>query len=203
MADWRYAPSNDIERVSHLLSWRSFDQILGEMVRTGVVVQPWWEPAKSTLLSGANRASAVVLVPRHVYDAFFNSPVGYRAEYAKSLALGLAANRSLIDLFTCVVVRTFDTENIPTSQAQISASLRAEDAKAWIDESESETQADESSLRIVYEPWERNDPLGLGLYAPVGTRIEIKGGWVDDKGTEIRNPQKVNRSLDIADKGDT
>jgi hypothetical protein len=36
-----------------------------------------------------------------------------------------------------------------------------------------------------------------GLLAPVGTKLEIKGAWVDEGGKERVDPQKLGRASEI------
>ena len=83
----------------------------------------------------------------------------------------------------------------------VSASLRAIEAKVWIYESEVESQLGEEHPAILYAPWAESSETGVGLLAPVGTFLEVKGGWLDRQGKERRNPVKSNRSNEIREFG--
>ena len=147
------------------------------------------------------RASFILKVPQRIYDAFFNSPEGYRAQYAHSVERGVAANGSLL---TLLENRLLAHEQVKRAVAagevkaqHVECSLRAVDAKLWIDEDEP-TMQHVSALgnEILYPVWAmaRN---GKGQRAPQGTLLDIKGGWVDAAGHEQRDDWKAYRSEDI------
>ncbi len=199
---WGYTIAVDVERAQRLSAWSSYESIILAVARTAVVAQPWREPAISGHLTGCHRASAVLVLPPDIYDAFFNAPAGYRAQFARSLADGVAANARATSLFAPSVVAEFQRTLVPDATPEfVRASLWAGQAKIWIDEHEVDGQLSAPKPSISFEPWERNDPDGPGLRAPVGTRLEIKGGWINPSGAEVLNPAKVSRSLEIADKG--
>ncbi len=66
----------------------------------------------------------------------------------------------------------------------MSASLLASEAKLWICESEVESQLGEEQPAILYTLWAESSETGVGLLAPVGTSLEVKGGWLDRQGQE-------------------
>jgi len=82
------------------------------------------------------------------------------------------------------------------SCALVSASLQAREAKVWIDECD-ETQTGNLDPAILYEPWLESLEQEEGVPAPIGTKLEVKGGWLDDQGVEQLNPVKANRSMEI------
>ena len=79
-------------------------------------------------------------------------------------------------------------------------SLKATQAKIWIDENEVE---DQDEPLIDFPLWEAYEPGGLGLRAPYGTKLEVKGGWVNHGGEDVINSQKNHRSGNINRTGDS
>jgi hypothetical protein len=134
------------------------------------------------------------------YDAFFNSPKGYRAQYAISPKTGETANRRLLDALEPALMRKAATQNSAPS-SRVLKSLRCVDAKVWIDELEVEDQLSDPNPAIAYDAWQFDSPDGQGLRAPVGTRLEVKGGWLDAQGEERRDPLKASRSVQISRTG--
>ena len=88
--NWQYADSVDTARVQRLLSFSAFSEVV-ELVAKAQVVDFTWEPFKGTALTGRSRASFLLRVSPETYDAFFNSPAGYRGQYALSPSEGETA----------------------------------------------------------------------------------------------------------------
>ncbi len=93
-------------------------------------------------------------------------------------------------------------------------SLDVTDAKIWIDENESGSESPQQlQVHIDYPLWvecakraddlQEDDFLGAvrGVFAPLGTMLKVKGGWLDGSGLEKRDP--AYRSEDIAINGYT
>ncbi|WP_137893075.1 hypothetical protein [Ramlibacter sp. 2FC] len=191
---WHYASTVPVQRVQALLAWSSFSEIACQIAESSVVVSAEWEPFQTATLAGCNRASVLLSVPKPIYDAFYNAPVGIRGQYARSETAGEQADRFLIDQheseLMCALARC---TKAPRDLLQ--RSLRAKQAKTWIKETESDT--DEGDEGIVYEPWEREAISRDGLRTPVGTLLEVKGGWIDAQGMERLNPTKTHRSYTL------
>ena len=79
----------------------------------------------------------------------------------------------------------------------LESSLAATDAKIWILESEVELHLGDPTPEIVFDLWQQGTTDGVGLRAPIGTRLEVKGGWIDREGRERRDPYKATRGDDI------
>jgi hypothetical protein len=192
-ADFQYTSVVPPSRVSALFGWRSFDEIVSRLANSPVISYEW-EPYRTSLLSGCSRASFVLKVDSPMYDAFFNSPCGIRAMYAVSPSTGEAADRLLIDALTPTLL-SFSNSDVPL-HPWTAKSLGVREAKTWIVEPEVEDQLS-SEPAIIFAPWERESLAGEGLRAPVGTLLEVKGGWLDASGAEQRNPNKAHRSLTL------
>lgn len=168
------------------------------------------------LWQGNSRAFFRVRVTASDYDAFFNSPNGYRAQYCLSTENGAEQNRRLIQAITPMCLeysKKHEQQDFLTEK--ILVSLRGIDAKAWITESD---LPDADEVHINYGPWvakaEASKKGGIadqaarasalvGVLAPVGTHIEIKGAWLTRQGNEWRDPRKAFRDQEIRDYGFT
>jgi hypothetical protein len=199
LPNWQYADSVDTARAQRLLSLSAFSEVV-ELVAKAQVVDFTWEPFTGTPLAGCSRASFILRVPPTSYDAFFNSPAGYRGQYALSASDGESANRRLLRSLEPKLL-SFAAKKNDAPPSAVSASLRASEAKLWIYESEVEAQLGEEQPAILYTPWAESSETGVGLLAPVGTSLEVKGGWLDRQGQERRNPAKANRSNEIHELG--
>jgi hypothetical protein len=195
-ADWKFTTAISAERAAQLGSWQSFDGIASALMLEAVVGGFWWEPFNSARLKGCNRASFPLRVMAQVYDAFFNSAVGYRAQYAVSPSRGAAANRALLDSLEPALMAAV-AEQGPASIHLVRASLHGVDAKVWILEAEVEDQLSEPHASLAYGPWEFESLDGQGLRTPVGTTLEVKGAWLNVSGVEIRDPMKADRNSRI------
>jgi hypothetical protein len=192
---WQFCASVDNIRARMLHSYPDFDTV-ASLVLDAAIEAFCSEPFSGLALRGCHRASFLLRVPEVVYDAFFNSPVGYRGQFAASEGAGELANRQLIAQFEARLLAYAEGRASVTQQI-VSKSLRAEQAKLWIFEPEVEAQLGATTPAINYSPWGQASNSGVGLLAPVGTRLEIKGGWLGPDGVEYLNPRKAGRSDDI------
>jgi len=192
-ADFQFASHLEPARVSALLAWRSFDEVASHLSASRILSCEW-ESFRTSLLAGCHRASFILQVEATTYDAFFNSPVGIRAMYALAPSTGEAADRLLINALTPLLLSFHGSS--AALHPWTTKSLSLSEAKVWIVESEVEDQLSELPS-LLYAPWERESLSGEGLRAPVGTTLEVKGGWLDAVGIERRNPTKAHRSLTL------
>lgn len=212
---WNLTALVPIERRMRLLELRAFKDVIYEIVATSDVLNYEAEPFKDSRLKGCTRASFLLSVANHVYDGFFNSPIGYRAQYCLGRDKGDLANRQVIDALKPKLLAF--AESAPTAALglkQIRASLDSPDAKIWIDENEPiSPPSNDFQIEIDYGPWverakradafQEDEFIGAirGVLAPFGTRLEVKGGWLDDRGLERNDPGKSQRSEEIAVNG--
>jgi hypothetical protein len=160
----------------------------------------WWEAAISPALKElrCHRASFVLTAGCDDHDAFFNAPVGYRGQFARSESRGDAANRQLLDALLSRLLEI--AGHGPTASHLVQTSLKGSQSKIWIDEAEVE---DQDELAIDFALWDSHEPGGIGLRAPRGTRLEVKGGWISSTGEEVVNTYKNHRSGNITRTGDS
>jgi hypothetical protein len=198
MALWSFHPSVPSERREALLAWASFENIIGALMFEAKIRAFIWEWFNSSELRGCRRAEFLLSVPSHMYDAFFNSPVGYRAQYATSPELGRKANRELIRALRSrldAYVRARNDAHV------ILSSIDASGAKVWIDENEVGAHYIDESPEIDFPPWASDANITAGLRAPIGNRLVLVGGWLDRTGVEVLNPGKSRRSEEIHNSG--
>jgi hypothetical protein len=201
MSIWQFAESIPQDRANDLLCWSSFEEIARLLVAIGEILRFAWIPFKAERLKGCKRASFVLKVPPRIYDAFFNSPEGYRAQYVYSVERGLAANRSLLALLES---RLLAHEQVKQAVAagevgteHVERSLRAADAKLWIVEDEATSRHVSAPGNEILCPVWAMARSGKGLRAPQGALLDIKGGWLDPAGHEQRDDWKADRSEEI------
>ncbi|MGH8224066.1 MAG: hypothetical protein ACREQZ_13950 [Woeseiaceae bacterium] len=192
---WTFAKHLDVARTTHLLALAEFEEIV-RLLETARITNFVWEAFASDHLRGCHRAAFLLETSPSTYDAFFNAPIGYRGQYARSIAAGLAANRLLLDALESTLIGFAWFRKAPNLQA-IERSLRGADAKIWIDEVEVESHMGLDLIEILYPPWQQHSVSGVGLLAPVGTRLEVKGAWLDKNQSERQDPLKRYRASDI------
>ena len=198
---WTFTSEVCPVRQSALLAWTSFDQI-AEQFASCSVASFYWELATAPHLSGCNRASFELQVDPDLYDAFFNAPAGYRGQFARSEAVGEAANKKLIDMLLPRLIAAAG-DHAAAVDGRVTRSLLGAQAKVWIVEPEVEEQLGAPLPSIVFATWEFHASNSQGLRAPRGTRLEVKGAWIDVTGNEAINPTKRRRSNFIYSTGDT
>ncbi len=199
-----------MERHQRLLAVTSFEEIIQGVTRGNI------DYFVDEVRSDYSRAFFKVHVSEPYYDAFFNSPNGYRAQYCLSMENGEKQNRRLIDAITPMCLEysnEHELHDFPTQK--VLTSLRGVDAKAWITESDI---PDIDEVHINYGPWiakadastentmtdqAARASASVGVLAPVGTHLEIKGAWLTPEGNEWRDPGKMYRAQEIHDYGFT
>lgn len=177
------------------MSHSSFEAVQARLAAARVAAFIW-EPYRGPELRGCHRASFLLDVSASTYDAFFNSPVGLRAQYALAPAHGEAANRRLLTVLAGKLLRRGLQEGAPGKE-RILWSLGASQAKIWIYEDEVQMQMGASEPAINYAPWAAASESGAGLLAPIGRQLQVMGGWLDQTGVVSLNPKKESRSFEI------
>jgi len=203
---WIFAPSFDRSRRERLEKFDSFDeiveiiclkaQIMDACVREGEELGPsdCWRPAVS------------LSVDAETFDAFFNSPGGYRAQYLCDPDHGQAANgqllRALEPVLTNAVIERCGEKRL--SRERIRNTFLANSAKIWPDEETLDFA--EATIDLAIERWKQpcdwiNAPQHAGLWAPEGTRLKVFGAFIDAYGNEIVSRKKIRRRFDIHECG--
>jgi hypothetical protein len=198
-AHWAFSADFNQVRRARLECITSFAAVV-DRIRGGTIENFVWEPGAAPRLKGLKRAAFLIRVSRETYDAFFNSPQGYRAQYAKSAERGVSANRDLLNSLESRLL-AYSRQTETTADGLILSSLRGEGAKGWICEGEVQSHMGSSAPEILYGPWVSATTDGAGLLAPVGTLIEVKGAWVNSHGEVVTDPFKIRRAQEIHEVG--
>jgi hypothetical protein len=175
------------------------------MILDAKVFRAVWESARREDLRSVScrRAAFRVEVKPWLYDAFFNSSVGYRAQYAVSALRGEEKNWELLNALSPGLVA--HAGDLLSDLPSVAKSLAGAGAKVWIDEDEVAPQLD-GPPEIAYQPWiatirARGDGITAGLRAPVGTLLVVYGEWLDHFGAFHADPHKLSRAQEIHDVG--
>lgn len=192
---WSFANSINTRRARLMLGHPSFNAVL-TLVASARVSAFCWRPYRKEKLRGCYRAEFLLTVKPNTYGAFFNSPVGLRAQYAVSAEHGETANRLLLSRLYSKLQRFKRHIEFPTDD-EVQWSLSAPQAKIWIDEDEVASQQGESEPQIIYERWQQQSESGVALLAPSGKNLIVFGGWLDPTKGIRNNPDKLYRSAEI------
>lgn len=191
---WTFYDSVPETRRKQLLELHSFENIVGGLILCADVIAFARGKPQIDELRGCTRAEFLLNVPSYLYDAFFNSPVGYRAQYAVAVSQGEQQNQELVRALKTKLLAYTSSES---DVANIERSIDASQAKIWINEEEVQAHYYDDSPEIDYRPWRENSENGAGLRAPIGHRLVVYGGWLDQASSERLNPYKENRGVEI------
>jgi hypothetical protein len=211
--DWRYGSRVSPERRIRLSQVIEFDEvisaILGDIQVTGYTVAWGTKP----ILQGCRRAELEIAVSCETCDTFFNSPAGYRAQYYIAPTLGISQNTRLIESLLPRLLDYVDAHPMPGMALEdVKKSLGLCQAKIWIREVDDEVLfGDELTVDLIVDRWVREATLAWAessaneqrhkavraVLAPVGTVLEVKGGWITRIGEERLDPDKISRAEDI------
>lgn len=202
MNAWRFRPNFDSVRKSQLIRFDTFASVIDALLSNLEIVGGWICEGNDLGPKGCWRPTASVIVSPEAFDAFFNSPVGYRAEYLASPERGQAANGTLLALLEPqLTAKTLtDCGKDRLSPEWIRNAYLANSSKIWIDETELDfTQA---TFDLDIETWKEkrdqpNAPSGAGLWAPQGTKLIVHGAFIDPWGNEVVARGKICRRFEI------
>ncbi|MDO8683854.1 MAG: hypothetical protein Q7N50_10280 [Armatimonadota bacterium] len=196
----------DSARRERLEKFDTFDKVLERLLRYVEIVAARVCEDEDLGPRGCWRPEAVLNVESEAFDAFFNSPGGYRAQYLSDPDHGQAANnrllRALEPKLTNEVVNRCGEKQL--SREKVRDALLANSAKIWPDEDSLDfTQA---TIDLAVERWKQpcdwiNAPKYAGLWAPEGTRLKVIGAFIDPWGNEVVSRVKVRRRFDIHECG--
>ena len=147
-----------------------------------------------------------------LFDAFFNSPLGYRGAYFVSPEAGLKANRLLFDVLTPSLISWTKKHYGNIDEEWLVETLSLSSAKAWLAEAPLTlcsacvgewSISYRSELEIVNGRWERSQHVHAtwGRQAPRLTKVRFFGGFVNLKHREWVADQKLERAEHIWEHG--
>lgn len=187
---WSFNANVAPERVQRLMAVTFGDVISG--VWSGNIKAFVLEP-REKVSPDEVRAAFLLEVAPDTYDAFYNAPNGYRGQYAQSEAVGATANKSLLHRIEHRLYSFAETHK-PEEAKYVMPSLRCAQAKVWVDEDESGIWPAGEQTQIVFARWEyaantykvEGVRTKAGLFALLGTRLVVLGGWLDRETLEER-----------------
>lgn len=200
---WRFADTFDACRRSRAERYDTFEKVISYLRQNASVTGACICEA-TQLGVKCSRPVVQLFVGEEGYDAFFNSPGGYRAQYLQSAARGLAANAALLDAFEPVLTAAVvaDAGKDRLTLEDIRNSFFAASAKFWIDEAEEGFNVLDQSNDIDIAPWITgceyvHAPIGIGAWAPRGEHLMAVGAFIDAFGNEVVAKRKIKRRFDI------
>jgi hypothetical protein len=201
--EWNFNPALiNAERAKRLIEHLPFSELVGRISEVRSIAFSAEMGRRDA--RGWVRALWVIDTTPEVFDLFFNSPSGYRAQFYIAADRGLRANRLSIDSVQDRLLGLAEAYpvNLMTRQ-QVETSLASRYAKIWIDESAStvnKTSTDPLVIQALEVPrWVRamNEALSawaqqrgpapyvarslLGVQAPEGRSLKIVGAWVNNE----------------------
>ncbi len=196
-----------------MLSVGSFNDVVA-LIERGQLDEPTLEFKNHGECAGAVRLLCMIRVGFVAYDAFLNSPVGLRAQYAISPEAGESANSALCNrLRPRLLAHPKLAELTETERTLAQQSIGSVEARVWVNDRDW-SSAERPGLR--YEPWVRKASAARegtaaeqqargsalnGVLAPEGTILEFKGGWFHRAGEPCVDNSKAVRSESIHDYG--
>lgn len=203
---WTFVDDFCPTRRGRLEKFDTFDKVLQVVCETSEVVAAHMCEGKELGPNDCWRPVVVLTVEKEAFDAFFNSPGGYRAQYLADPDCGQAANnrllRTLEPRLTNAVVERCSEERL--GRGRISNAFLANSAKIWPDESE--LNVANATIDLDIDVWKQpcewiNFPKNARLWAPEGTRLKAFGAFIDKWGNEVTSRKKIRRRFDIHECG--
>ena len=206
-ATWAFESTFSPTRRAKLEAVATFEDIIRGLLASSMVTDAWVCEGEELGPKDCYRPSVRLEVPSDLFDAFFNSPRGYRALFLVDPDDGQAANGKLLHalepkLSAAVLERCGESK---LSHASIRNAFLAGSAKIWPDEESLDFR--EATNDIAVPHWHAcdwlNAPAGAGLWAPEGTKLKVFGAFIDPWGKEVVSRKKIRRRFDIHECGFT
>lgn len=203
---WAFVSDFDSARRERLEKLDGFHKVLEIICRQAQVVDAYMCEGKELGPQNCWRPVVVMNVDRDGFDAFFNSPGGYRAQYLLDPDCGQAANgrllRALEPQLTSAVVERCGENRL--GRGRISSAFLANSAKIWPDEEQ--LNVANATIDLAIDRWKQpcawiNFPKNARLWAPEGTRLKAFGAFLDPWGNEVTSRKKIRRRFDIHECG--
>ena len=180
----------------------SFESVLDRIVEEIKSIHVRVCHGKEPGLTESRRPVFSFEVSQNTFDAFFNSPVGYRAQYLADPETGQAANGRLMKrlLPKVIAVAPSAFADPALHESEIALSLIAASSKVWVHEDYFPFQS--LTVDLAISNWLAEANVGTqkakwGLCAPQGSMLQIKGAFIDHFGNEIVHTKKVGRRFEI------
>jgi hypothetical protein len=160
---------------------------------------------------GFARPVYTIKVTAYVFDRFFNSRSGYRAEYFRSPFGGLAANGHLLRTIAPALVASNQPDyGSSVDPALTMAPLTSHSAKVWLteqnafcDRCKGEWRSTQKGAEIINGRWELSTLATArdGRMAPALTKLKVMGAFLSNDGDEFIPYRKRRRHFEIHETG--
>jgi len=202
---WIFVPSFDRSRRERLEEFDRFDKLVEIIRGKAQIIDAYICEGKELGTRDCCRPAVSLTVKAGIFDVFFNSPGGYRAQYLRDPDRGQSANgqllRALEPALTGAAVGRCGEDRL--SREWIRNAFLANSAKIWPDEEALDFT--EATIDLAIERWKQPCewiiPKHAGLWAPEGTRLKVFGAFIDPNGNEIVSRRKIRRRFDIHECG--
>lgn len=196
----------DGARRERLEKFDTFAKVMEIISERAHVVDGYLCEAKELGPSDCWRPVVVLSVEREAFDAFFNSPGGYRAQYLLDPDTGQAANNRLLRALEPYLTSAV-AERCPEGRlgrGRIRDAFLANSAKIWPDEGE--LKVANATIDLAIALWKQpcewiQFPMNGRLWAPEGTKLKAFGAFIDAWGNEVTSRKKIRRRFDIHECG--
>ncbi|HWR58982.1 MAG TPA: hypothetical protein VN328_08860 [Thermodesulfovibrionales bacterium] len=217
MINWCCAPDFDLTRRSLLEKTLAFEDIISLIESDAQIVGFDVCPGKHGHLKKCLRPEFQLDVHMDTFDIFFNGAGGYRMQYLSDPDEGQKQNSHLLLHLSDKLLAYANGKHTKYSMSKerIAQSLRCCSAKIWIGEGIVQFNH-ELIVHLTVSEWHRHalaaieayfsnrypSPLAQekaiwGIRAPQGTRLEIKGAFLDEDGYEVVPFDKIERRFEI------
>lgn len=208
--DWTIAETIGTARIRRLKRATNFESVVARLVRSARVEQLKRERAREC--PSAFRAVVILRVEPASLDDFFNSHVGYRAQYFVSRRLGEKANRFAISRFLRKVLAAASKRECP-NQSFLKASLTHPYSKVWLHQGVWLRRAKREDRVLLVRRWQAeldsNDKLRQklarwGSLAPANEMgLVLKGGYIGSTARVKMGKLPATRSKQLNELGFT
>ena len=206
--EWSYSDRVDANRQEMLLAVPDFETIIQRILAEIKITYFDAWPGERGNVEGCKRPEFAFRVEKKTFDQFHNSPQGYRGQFHKHPEVGDRATAHLLSLLSDKLVEF--SQGKPTkvriTTEEIRRSLAEKSAKIWINETGRASTGTTLQADLLVQPWLRaaeeflahGQPpeakhAPLGVKAPRGTVLEVKGAYLDEHGEEKVAEHKKDR----------
>lgn len=191
------------ERFGYLSDPPEFENICNRIIESAARLCSHWQESQDS--NGFSRPVLCLCVESHLFDTFFNSANGYRAQYYESPSNGQIKNALFVRNVSDAILSKDTLENIDLARYSFSRNS----AKAWLAEVEKHdcpacrgewSYPQNADPEILNDRWEKSSNH-CGPKAPLGTKIRLFGAFVNARLEEYVPLNKNNRAKEISSFG--